>query len=164
MATERPRTVTTRRELTLPPEIVTLIRAFKPEEGHTPPYPRVPWGHYPGQAFFTNLGDFYDCCGGFTTSSTCTLFAEGMYHPGTVEKWTRVTRLEHGKSVGHPGQKLGPGRMYVDPILRWSCCGAVYGRNHNDYFRPPPGCTRLDLTLRITNITRPSQADAEQNT
>jgi len=163
MATECPRTVMTRRELTLPPEIVALICAFKPEEGHTPPYLRDRDGHYPGRGFYTNIGCFYDCCGGFGTHSLCTLFAKGMYHPGTLEKWTRVTRREHGKIVGHPDQKLAPGRFYTDPILRWSCCGALVESRAGRVKRAPPGCTRLDLTLRITTITRPSQTDPEQN-
>ena len=32
----------------------------------------------------------------------------------------------------------------------------------SQYRESPPGCTGLDLTLRITTVTRPTQTDAEQ--
>ena len=172
MATKRPRSVTTHRELTLPPEIVALVCAFKPREDHTPPYLRDRDGHYPGRGFYTNIGCFYDCCGGFGTHSTCALFAKGMYHPGTLEKWTRVTRREHAKKGGHPDQKLAPGRFNTDPILRWSCCGALVESRcwssqtcaprlhatrpdaaHHDYNAPEPGRCRAG---RLASCRRPT--------
>ena len=51
--------------------------------------------------------------------------------------------------------------------VRWTCCGARFGIDFDKkpiISPPPPGCTILDLTLRITTVTRPSQTDSEQNT
>ena len=155
----------TTREITLPPEIVALVLSFKPVASH----PDRTWDRRLWEPIiFEYRGEttlFHKCCGKgwYDRSNVCTQIAKGMYHPGTLEKWTRVTRREHGKIVGHPDQKLAPGRFYTDPILRWSCCGALVESRAGRVKRAPPGCTRLDLTLRITTITRASQADAEQN-
>ena len=35
--------------------------------------------------------------------------------------------------------------------VRWSCCGAIFG--YHDV-ASPPGCTPIDLTLRVTTVTR----------
>ena len=52
-----------------------------------------------------------------------------MYHPGKLEK---------GPNVDH---------QYV----RWTCCGATFDKHDLD---APVGCTPLDLTLRVTTVTR----------
>lgn len=41
--------------------------------------------------------------------------------------------------------------------VRWTCCGARYGIGFDKkpiISSPPPGCTMLDLTLRVTTVTR----------
>ena len=148
MATE-PRTVTTHRELTLPPEIVALICAFKPEEGHM--------GQILGEKRPDSDGywPYYECCGGSNEKHysmwkngrpgrvvipPCRRFEKGMYHPGKLEK---------GPNVDH---------QYV----RWTCCGATFDKHDLD---APVGCTPLDLTLRVTTVTRaaPStESDSEE--
>ena len=135
MATE-PRTVTTHRELTLPPEIVALICAFKPEEGHI------------GQCLCDKRPNrdygwpYYECCGGSNykhrprlengrlgrlVTSPCRRFAKGVYHPG---------KLEEGLDLKEKGG-----------YLRWTCCGKTFGYSEAS-IDSPPGCTPLDLRAR----------------
>ena len=87
---------------------------------------------------------FHSCCGrvGYKRSDVCTQIAKGMYHPGKLE----VTIL--------PGSRVRPG---ATKSLQWSCCGtkiftqSAIGRT--PHYRAP-GCTPLDLTLRVTTVTR----------
>ena len=154
MATKCPRTVMTHRELTLPPEIVALICAFKPEESHIGQR-----GWYRGS--FYGPWPWYQCCGGSnykhrpklpdgrpgrSVNPPCRRFVGGMYHPG---------KLRNSSSE--------PQVSWLDrPFVRWSCCGATFGYRDLD---APVGCTPLDLTLRVTTVTRAAPAtesDAEQ--
>ena len=132
-------TRTTRKEITLPPEIVALVFSFRPAEGHTGRREWVikgclhPWV-------------YYDCCGGsdvvlrYNTqyvrggsptdaNCPCTRFAYGTYHPGRPYEVT----------------------IAYAQYVRWSCCGAIFGYHDVD---SPPGCTPLDLTLCVTTVTR----------
>ena len=135
----------TTREITLPPEIVALVFSFKPEEDH--------WEKGEPPIYFicrsqgrigleTTL--FHSCCGrvGYKRSDVCTQIAKGMYHPGKLE----VT--------------ISPRSTYpygTTKSLQWSCCGtkiftqSAIGRT--PHYRAP-GCTPLDLTLRVTTVTR----------
>ena len=159
MATE----VRTTREVTLPPEIVALVLSFKPvDSGHIGKIVRS--GHSITRTMSTVGGwPYYDCCGKYDSyyPSPCRwIDDEGRYHPGTLEagsyEYNENARGEYGGYV------------------RWTCCGARFGQRFSppavyslpfprQYRESPRGCTRLDLTLRITTVTRPSQADAEQN-
>ena len=147
MATEWPRTVTTHRELTLPPEIVALICAFKPEESHIGQrFSLTRWERHSLQTMGIPIASwsYYACCGGsnythrprlangrpgMAVTPPCRRFEKGMYHPGKLEK---------GQNVDH---------QYV----RWTCCGATFDKHDLD---APVGCTPLDLTLRVTTVTR----------
>ena len=153
-----PRTVTTHRELTLPPEIVALICAFKPEEGHIGQCFSL-WGPWPEAHSLRTHGiqlanwSYYGCCGrsnythrprlangrpGTAMTPPCRRFEKGMYHPG----------------------KLEPNRHHR--YVRWTCCGATFDKHDLD---APVGCTPLDLTLRVTTVTRaaPStESDSEE--
>ena len=88
---------------------------------------------------------FHKCCGKgwYDRSNVCTQIAKGMYHPGKLE----VTIL--------PGSRLHRG---TTKSLQWSCCGtkvftqSAIGRTPHSR---APGCTPLDLTLRVTTVTRP---------
>ena len=153
MTTESPRTVTTHREIALPPEIVALVCAFKPEEGHM--------GQILGEKRPDSDGywPYYECCGGSNekhysmwkngrpgrvVTPPCRRYANGVHHPGRLEE----------------GHNCVPGSGY----LRWTCCGKKFGYNVHS-IDSPPGCTPLDLTLRVTTVTRaaPStESDAEQ--
>lgn len=141
MTTEWPRTVTTRRELALPPEIVALVLSFKPvDSGHMGKIVRsghsIRWPYY------------YDCCGKYDSyyPKPCRwIDDEGRYHPGTLEPGSY--EYKENASGSHGG------------YLRWTCCGATFGE-HDD---SPVGCTPLDLTLRVTTITLPStESDSEE--
>ena len=167
MATECARTVTTHRELTLPREIVALICAFKPvDSGHIGKI--VMSGHsIIGRQWkdlrTTGRWPYFDCCGKcspYHPSPCLWIDDEGRYHPGTLEagsyEYNENARGEYGGYV------------------RWTCCGARFGQRFSppavyslpfprQYRESPRGCTRLDLTLRITTVTRPSQSDPEQN-
>ena len=142
MATECPCTVTTHREIALPPEIVALICAFKPEEGHM--------GQILGEKRPDSDGywPYYECCGasnykhysslanrrrGRGVTPPCRRYAKGMHHPGRLVE----------------GHNFVPGSGY----LRWTCCGKKFGYNAHS-IDSPPGCTPLDLTLRVTTVTR----------
>ena len=87
---------------------------------------------------------FHKCCGKgwYDRSNVCTQIAKGMYHPGKLE----VTIL--------PGSRVRPG---ATKSLQWSCCGTKVF-TQSAIGRPPhsraPGCTPLDLTLRVTTVTR----------
>ena len=139
-----PRTVTTHRELTLPPEIVALVLSFKPVASH----PDRTWDRRLWEPIiFEYRGEttlFHKCCGKgwYDRSNVCTQIAKGMYHPGKLE----VTIL--------PGSRLHRG---TTKSLQWSCCGtkvftqSAIGRTPHSR---APGCTPLDLTLRVTTVTR----------
>ena len=77
---------------------------------------------------------------GMAVTPPCRRFEKGMYHPGKLEK---------GPNVDH---------QYV----RWTCCGATFDKRDLD---APVGCTPLDLTLRVTTVTRaapPTDPETEQ--
>ena len=153
MATKCPRTVTTHRELTLPPEIVALICAFKPGEGHM--------GQILGEKRPDSDGywPYYECCGasnykhysslanmrrGKGVTPPCRRYAKGVHHPGRLVE----------------GHNFVPGSGY----LRWTCCGKKFGYNVHS-IDSPPGCTPLDLTLRVTTVTRAArstESDSEE--
>ena len=162
MATE-PRTVTTHRELTLPPEIVALICAFKPvDSGHIGKI--VMSGHsIIGRQWkdlrTTGRWPYFDCCGKcspYHPSPCLWIDDEGRYHPGTLEAGS----YEYNENPSGSFTRSHGG------YVRWTCCGARFGQRFShpprQYRESPRGCTRLDLTLRITTVTRPSQTDAEQ--
>ena len=147
MATKCPRTVMTHRELTLPPEVVALICAFKPEEGHIGRCFSL-WRE--GTNYPLSGWSYHECCGGsnyryrarsggVSYSLPCRRFVGGMYHPGKLEEY--------------PCAGLA---------VRWSCCWATFGSGDLD---APVGCTPLDLTLRVTTVTRaapPTDPETEQ--
>ena len=60
-----------------------------------------------------------------------------MYHPG--------------KLVEGPYTDYGPGPPSDYQYVRWTCCGATFDKHDLD---APVGCTPLDLTLRVTTVTR----------
>ena len=154
MASKRPRTVTTHRELTLPREIVALICAFKPEESHIGErgwhrgsfYGPWPWYQCCGGSNYKHRPKLPDGRPGRSATPPCRRFVGGMYHPG---------KLRNSSSE--------PQVSWLDrPFVRWSCCGATFGYRDLD---APVGCTPLDLTLRVTTVTRAAPAtesDAEQ--
>ena len=134
----------TTREITLPPEIVALVISFKPVASH----PDRTWDRRLWEPIiFEYRGEttlFHKCCGKgwYDRSNVCTQIAKGMYHPGKLE----VTIL--------PGSRLHRG---TTKSLQWSCCGtkvftqSAIGRTPHSR---APGCTPLDLTLRVTTVTR----------
>ena len=159
----------TTREITLPPEIVALVLSFKPAVyGHEGERVRCGYSiceetRWDGSKMRTTNGGwaYYDCCGEAVSdrgSDYCRIH-EGQYHPGTLDSG----------SYRYSGNPLETRGGYV----RWTCCGAQFGQRYMSYAsfsgtsvrfaESPPGCTRLDLTLRITTVTRPSQTDPEQN-
>ena len=82
---------------------------------------------------------------GMAVTPPCRRFVGGMYHPGKLEKGP----VRREANVDH---------QYV----RWTCCGATFDKRDLD---APVGCTPLDLTLRVTTVTRavPStESDAEE--
>ena len=149
----------TTREITLPPEIVALVISFKPVASH----PDRTWDRRLWEPIiFEYRGEttlFHKCCGKgwYDRSNVCTQIAKGMYHPGKLE----VTIL--------PGSRVRPG---LTKSLQWTCCGAkVITQNapHHESGRGPVlsplGCTPLDLTLRVTTVTRaapPTDPEAGQ--
>ena len=157
MATECPRTVTTHREIALPPEIVALVFSFKPREMHSPEPWRVSAQFKgclsPGRPYYWNYPNRrvnYHCCGGAQLPCPgpygfCTRFATGMYHPGRLRE-----------------------NIYPFRYLRWTCCGATFGYRGTLVDMPvdsPVGCTPIDLTLRVTTVTRaapPTDPETEQ--
>ena len=145
MATEWPRTVTTHRELTLPPEVVALICAFKPEEGHIGRCFSL-WRE--GTNYPLSGWSYHECCGGsnyryrarsggVSYSLPCRRLVGGMYHPGKLEEY--------------PCAGLA---------VRWSCCWATFGSGDLD---APVGCTPLDLTLRVTTVTMRAAPSTESD-
>ena len=55
----------------------------------------------------------------------------------------------------HPGRLRE--NIYPFRYLRWTCCGATFGYRGTLVDMPvdsPVGCTPLDLTLRVTTVTR----------
>ena len=160
MATERPRTVTTRRKIALPPEIVALVLSFKPvDSGHMGKIVRS--GHSITRTMSTvGRWPYYDCCGKHVSyyPSPCRwIDDEGRYHPGTLEAGS----YEYNENAVFTTPRSHGG------YVRWTCCGAKFGQRFShpprQYRESPRGCTRLDLTLRIATVTRPSQSDPEQN-
>ena len=156
MATE----VRTTREVTLPPELVALVLSFKPvDSGHIGKIVRS--GHSITRTMSTvGSWPYYDCCGKYDSyyPSPCRwIDDEGRYHPGT---------LEAGSYEYNENAVFTTPRSYGG-YVRWTCCGARFGQRFShpprQYRESPRGCTRLDLTLRITTVTRPSQSDPEQN-
>ncbi len=60
----------------------------------------------------------------------------------------------------HPGRLRE--NIYPFRYLRWTCCGATFDKHDLD---APVGCTPLDLTLRVTTVTRaapPTEPEAGQ--
>ena len=135
----------TTREITLPPEIVALVLSFKPEADHWESAHRYPPIYFICRSqgrLETTL--FHSCCGkvGYKITDVCTQIANGMYHPGRLE------------------MTISPRSTYpygTTKSLQWSCCGtkiftqSAIGRT--PHYRAP-GCTPLDLTLRVTTVTR----------
>ena len=156
MATE----VRTTREVTLPPEIVALVLSFRPvDSSHIGKIVRS--GHSITRTMSTVGGwPYYDCCGKYDSyyPSPCRwIDDDGQHHPGTLEAGS----YEYNENPSGSFTRSHGG------YVRWTCCGAKFGQRFThpprQYRESPRGCTRLDLTLRITTITRPSQTDSEQN-
>ena len=141
----------TTREITLPPEIVALVFSFRPEEDHWDSAHRYPPIYFICQSqgrLETTL--FHSCCGrvGYNRSHVCTQIANGMYHPGKLE------------------MTISPRETYpygTTKSLQWSCCGTKIFPQSAIGRTPPyraPGCTPLDLTLRVTTVTRAAARDS----
>ena len=154
------------REITLPPEIVALVLSFKPvDSGHIGKIVRngysMKLSTIDGKTLLPIGGwPYYDCCGKYDSyyPSRCRCIDdEGRCHPGTLEAGS----YEYNENA-----------VFITPrsyggYVRWACCGARFGQRFShpprQYRESPRGCTRLDLTLRITTVTRPSQIDPEQD-
>ena len=160
MATE----LRTTREVTLPPEIVALVLSFKPvDSGHIGKIVRSGHSITPAHWDLPTVGrwPYYDCCGkhdSYYPSPCRWIDDEGRYHPGTLEPGSYEYNENASDNISfrsHGG------------YVRWTCCGARFGQRFShpprQYRESPRGCTRLDLTLRITTVTRPRQTDSEQD-
>ena len=161
MATECPRTVTTHREIALPPEIVALVLSFKPvDSGHIGKIVRSGHSITPPHWDIRTVGGwpYYDCCGkndSYYPAPCRWIDDEGRYHPGTLEAGS----YEYNENPSGSFTRSHGG------YVRWTCCGARFGQRFShpprQYRESPRGCTRLDLTLRVTTVTR-TQTDPEQ--
>ena len=140
MATE----LRTTREVTLPPELVRRIVAFMPvDRGHVGKIVKTSVVYTDNYFGVPLAAGRYDCCGHETIGGTCryycSRFAKGLHHPGAL---VPCDALDYEVSGGY---------------VRWTCCGARFGIHLDKTTkipRPPPGCTPLDLTVRVTTVTR----------